>query len=353
MKLSDVIQKRNRFHKGVLKVAVPKGERMQLAVWVVTGSRPGPTLYIQAAQHPEYQGVGAIRDLAEQVNPKKLSGTLILVPLVSTNHTQMLDKTIIWEKYRMRRRSPRKKYDPKTLPLRNFYTQWPGDPESPAVEPRMVYYLWENFVKYADAFVDIHCWSMFGVPAISVDGKSKQSLELAIDTGYPYIYSMRPASYGMWVGKYNPESREMFMKVPRLGVPGFVLESTHVSDQGGWLIKENMQTVTRALMNLMKKMGMLAGKPDYSSRSVLFENLNEIHIKPKTRGFFIPEAPLGTIFKKGDVVGRVYDINTFELLEKIRAPRTGCFNSIYPVPVVSPKVYALTLKDSFKVLKLK
>jgi len=352
MKLSDVIDKRNRFHKGVVKVKGPNNEKMRLGIWVITGKRPGPALYVQAAQHPEYQGCGAIRDLAEEVMPEKLRGTLILVPLVNTPAARMLEKTIVWKDYRMKIRSSHRGKKRAASAYCDMYREWPGDPDG-VLGQRMVHHLWEHFVSRSDAFVDIHSWSTFGVPAVTVDGKHRRSLELAKWTGYPYIGAQSPAAHGYWKGHYDPESDHMFMKVPRLGVPGFVLESTHVSGIGGWLVKENMGTVRRALVNLMKKMGMLPGRPDYSSRCVLFD-INETHIKPKKRGLFIPEAPLGTIFKKGDVVGRVYDIDTFELLETLRAPRPGCFNAIWPVAVVSPKVdFAVSLKDNFKVLKLK
>ena len=198
--------------------------------------------------------------------------------------------------------------------------------------------------------MDIHSWSIFSVPTILVDGKSRRSLELAISTGYPYITALRPATHGPLKNPYDPEGNEMDLKVPRLGVPGFVVESTHVGVQGGWLVKENMQMVARALMNLMKKMGMIAGKADYSAQSVLYD-MNETHIKPKKRGIFMPEAPLGTIFKKGAVVGRVYDIGTFELIETLKTPRAGCFHAIWPVAVVTPKNFAVLLKDNFKIIR--
>ena len=349
MKLQDVIEKRNRFHRGVVRLRGGTNETMSVGVWVMTGRRPGPTLYIQAAQHTEYQGTGAIRDLAEKVKPEMLRGTLILVPLVCTRITEFHDK--------------RFDEDGPTINVkilkevnafgtdRDLYRQWPGNPEGVA-EQRMVHLLWENFVKYADAFVDIHSWSMYSVPTLLVYGKSKRSLELALSTGYPYINVLRPASHGPLKDTYDIRSNEMNIKVPRLGVPGFVIEATHVSGQGGWLIKENMRLVERALLNLMKKMGMLSGKGDYSAPSVLYD-MNETHVKAKKKGFFIPEAPLGTLFKKGAVVGRVYDIKTFELIETLKAPCAACFHAIWPVAVVTPKNYAVMLKDNFKIIRHK
>jgi len=349
VKLADVIDKRNRSHKGMIKINAGRGERMSLGILVITGKRPGPVLYIQAAQHPEFQGCGAIRDLAEEIKPERLRGTLILVPLAGTHNAQMLDKTHMWKDYIQKNRPPAKKTKAKTNASRNMYFLWPGDPKGSTVQQRMVNYLWEGYLKHSDVFVDIHSWSLFGVPAVSVDGKSKRSLELACWTGYPYIYALKPVRYGSWKGFYDPESSQMYMKVPRLGVPGFVIEGTHVSEQGGWIFYENIQMIKRTLRNLMKKMGMLAGRPDYSSRSVLLQR--EIPVKPKKRGLFIPEGPLGTIFKKGDIVGRIYDIDTFELLEKLKAPRAGCFSSIWPVAVVTPENYAIMLNDDFRVLK--
>ena len=63
---------------------VPSGTLESLPVAVVHGSRPGPTICLSGALHgDELNGVAIVRKLLLTLDPKKISGTVLAVPIVN------------------------------------------------------------------------------------------------------------------------------------------------------------------------------------------------------------------------------------------------------------------------------
>ncbi|MGB7414474.1 MAG: succinylglutamate desuccinylase/aspartoacylase family protein, partial [Thermosynechococcaceae cyanobacterium] len=63
---------------------LPTQTLLSLPITVINGTRPGPRLWLSAAIHgDELNGVDIIRQVLEQVKPKKLCGTLLAVPIVN------------------------------------------------------------------------------------------------------------------------------------------------------------------------------------------------------------------------------------------------------------------------------
>jgi predicted deacylase len=63
---------------------LPSGTAMSLLCEVVQGSRPGPRLWLSAALHgDEIVGVEIVRRLLESIDPRKLRGAVIAVPIVN------------------------------------------------------------------------------------------------------------------------------------------------------------------------------------------------------------------------------------------------------------------------------
>lgn len=63
---------------------LPTQTMLSLPVVVITGTQPGPRLWLSAAIHgDEINGVEIIRQVLAQVSPRQLSGTLVAVPIVN------------------------------------------------------------------------------------------------------------------------------------------------------------------------------------------------------------------------------------------------------------------------------
>ena len=62
----------------------PDGSDVQLPVAVINGARDGKTLYVQAASDgDELNGVGVVRRVVPQLDPRELSGTILVVGIAN------------------------------------------------------------------------------------------------------------------------------------------------------------------------------------------------------------------------------------------------------------------------------
>ncbi|MDA0865119.1 MAG: succinylglutamate desuccinylase/aspartoacylase family protein [Cyanobacteria bacterium] len=74
--------KRQRLELPVARL--PTNTMMSLPITIINGVNPGPRLWLSAAIHgDEINGVEIIRQVLEQVNVKKLRGTLVTAPIVN------------------------------------------------------------------------------------------------------------------------------------------------------------------------------------------------------------------------------------------------------------------------------
>jgi predicted deacylase len=69
---------------GFIQVPAGVDPATSIAVIVVNGAKPGPTLALVSGSHAtEYASIIALQKLAQSADPSELSGALIIVPLSS------------------------------------------------------------------------------------------------------------------------------------------------------------------------------------------------------------------------------------------------------------------------------
>src|SRR5438874_11001094 len=104
----------------------------------VAGAKPGTVLFINAGVHGgEYPAVEAVIRLGKKLDPQKISGTVILMPVL--NLPAFRSRT------------------PFVCPVDNVNPNrvFPGDPNGSYSE-QMVHALIDGFVAQADAYIDLH-----------------------------------------------------------------------------------------------------------------------------------------------------------------------------------------------------
>ena len=104
----------------------------------VAGPKPGPMLFVNAGVHGgEYPAVEAVIRLGKTLDPKKISGTVILMPVLNL------------PAFRTR--------TPFVCPIDNVNPNrvFPGDPRGSYSE-QMTHALINEFVVHADAYIDLH-----------------------------------------------------------------------------------------------------------------------------------------------------------------------------------------------------
>src|SRR5438105_2261222 len=150
----------------------------------ITGAKPGPVLFVNAGVHGgEYPAVEAVIRLSNTLDPKKIAGTVILMPVMNL------------PAFRTR--------TPFVCPVDNVNPNrvFPGDPDGSYSE-QMTHALINEFVVHADAYVDLHGGDIpealvpfvicrggreAAQAAEEVDAKSK---EMAIAFGLPYVLTV-------------------------------------------------------------------------------------------------------------------------------------------------------------------
>ena len=115
---------------------VDTGTTIQVAV--INGARPGPVVsFISGAHGTEYTSVVALTRLIERIDPKTLSGTVIVAPLLNVASFEQMVPHI------------------NPVDRKGMNAQYPGDP-SGTQSQRALWFVSEEIVKPADVVVDLH-----------------------------------------------------------------------------------------------------------------------------------------------------------------------------------------------------
>ena len=149
---------------------------MPVACWVLQGRRPGPVLYVHSTQHGnEISGVEVVRRVAQALDPRRLRGTLVAVPIANP-------LAFRWRRHHYLQ-GPEEAYQAR--PELDLGQAWPGDPAGSAPE-RLAHALWDGAARHATHVIDLHTWNRWQAAATTVDAWHAPSLDLAL-------------AFGLWV----------------------------------------------------------------------------------------------------------------------------------------------------------
>ena len=255
-------------------------------VLVVNGKNPGPTLCLTAAIHgDEINGIEIVRRVLHNMEPEKLSGALIGVPIV--NREGFL-------------RSSRYLGD-----RRDLNRHFPGNPSGSAAS-RLAFALFHDVVSHCSYLVDLHTGSFhrINIPQLRAD--------LARET----VRTFTEGFGGITVLDNEGAPGTLRRAAMDAGIPTVTLEA------GGplHLNKAVVDYGTKAIENVMHSLGMhalmrfwLTPKPTYYQST---------WIRSESSGILISTVSLGDTVSKYDVLGEVIDPISNRMME-IRAPFDG------------------------------
>jgi len=283
------------------------------AVITVTGTDPGPTLFVNGGLHGgEYPAIEAVIRLGKTLDPKEISGTVILMPVL--NLPAFRNRT------------------PFVCPVDNVNPNrvFPGDP-SGSYSEQMVHALVNEFVVHADAYIDLHggdipealvpftiCRSAAGRTANPVDEKSK---EMAMAFGLPYVLTVSKSVQAA-------KGSSSYVAAAERGVPAILAEAGGV----GQLQEDAVAMLVNGVMNVIRHMGMTDCEaaanaehrtPNVEHRIAESKVLTAFEwVYSKNAGMWYSRVAAGDFVKKGDEIGSVGDLFG-DTLEMIVAPVSG------------------------------
>src|SRR5436190_11218719 len=205
----------------------------------VASANPGPVLFVNAGVHGgEYPAIEAVIRLGKMLDPKNVTGTLILMPILNL------------PAFRAR--------TPFVCPIDNVNANrvFPGDPHGSYSE-QMTHALINEFVLHADAYVDLHGGDIpealvpFVICRAGNDEVAKNSKAIAIAFGLPYVLTIsKPVQAAKGLSSYAAAAEK--------AVPAVLAEAGGV----GQMQQDAVALLSRGVINVMRHLEMIESVAD-------------------------------------------------------------------------------------------
>lgn len=258
--------------------------KVEMPITVINGAKPGPTLAMTAGFHPrEYASIESLTRISNTVDPKTLSGGLIIVHIVNTPG------------YEVRGR---------LCPIDNAHpiNSFPGNPDG-GMSQRIANTLAKEVLSQSDYYIDHHCndvqWvgpSNIIYPTIDddeVDSKS-EAMARCFKTKYLRKSKVRDSSSALGYAAHE-------------GIPSILTEvgsMMGVSSETGLLQKARMDNNIEGVNNLMKLIGMIDGTPYQSTEKPI---TNVVYLRAKRSGILFPLVGADEAAVKGQAIAEIRD----------------------------------------------
>ena len=297
---------------GTLQVPAAGGDQgTTLPISIIHGARPGPVLALTAGVHgQEYPPVLALQRVLATVDPRTLSGTLVLVHV--TNMPSYLARTIY--------------YSP--ADGRNLNRAFPGKPDGTLSE-RIADVVTRQIIDRATHVVDLHCgdgneslrpysyWITTGAPEVAEEGKQ---LALAFGLDHIIVDRVRPLDAKASVYLSNTA-------VTR-GKPALTIESGGMARTD----EASIARIERGVAGLMRHLKMRATGPEPVAHPIWIER-SEV-ITSGATGIFTAAVEAGHTVAAGTLIGRITDFHG-KVVQEILAPFGGEILYVIGTPAIS------------------
>ncbi|MDR7522769.1 MAG: succinylglutamate desuccinylase/aspartoacylase family protein [Armatimonadota bacterium] len=261
------------------------GVPLRVAVHEIDGAGDGPTLGISALIHgDEVTGPEIIRRVRDALDPRRLRGRVRLLPVANPLAFQTGTRGM-----------------PLAVEVSNLNRVFPGDPAGD-LPSRLARALEVNFLEEVTHLVDLHAGGTFPIVDYSI---SLRDLDLALAFGQRVVRQVE--GYAGTMGALAA-SRQKASVVAEVG-GGYALDG-HYVEMG-----------VRGVLNVMRHLGMLDGRPELPARQVVVREMATL--RPGHGGLLYSQMGSEAITRevpKGTLLGRVVSPHTFETLEEFRAP---------------------------------
>jgi predicted deacylase len=286
----------------------------------ITGVKPGPLLFVNAGVHGgEYPAIEAVIRLSNTLDPKKIAGTVILMPVMNL------------PAFRAR--------TPFVCPIDNVNPNrvFPGDPTGSYSE-QMTHALINEFVVHADAYVDLHggdipealvpfviCRSEAGLADSKARNVAARSKEMALAFELPYVLTVsKPVQPGKG-HRAGAGGLSSYAAAAEKGVPSILAEAGGI----GQMQEDAVALLVQGVINVMRHLDMLdadgvgQNKKSVAEKAAATTILTTFEwLYAKHQGMWYPKVAPGDLVKKAQEIGTVRDLFG-DTLEKIISPVNG------------------------------
>jgi predicted deacylase len=293
---------------GFIEVPAGVDAATSIPVAVIQGAKPGPVLALVSGSHgTEYASIIAVEKLMQSLDPAKVAGTVVILPLV--NMQSFLQKV------------------PHVNPVdgKSMNRFYPGKQDGTQTE-RASWLITKQVVERCDYLIDYHGGdldeNLRPYSYWTKTGNQKQDaithdMVLAFGLDHIIIVTDRPADPNA--------SRYLDSTASTRGKPAIAVEAGHA----GTVETDDVEALTNGTLNVMRYLKMLPGEASAIEHPVWIAKIDPM-VSDKD-GIFYPAVQRGTYVEQGMKVGYVTDYfgNT---VSEARAPSAGVVLYICSVP---------------------
>lgn len=280
--------------------SMSSGNAVGMPVRVVHGRKPGPVLFVSAAIHgDEITGVEIVRRLLKQISPKRLSGTLLCVPIVNVygfvgNSRYLPDR-------------------------RDLNRSFPGSATG-SLASQLAHIFHTEIIGRADFGIDLHSAAIHrhNLPQIRVSAGSQRAAALADVFGAPAIITA-------------PLRDQSLRKVAAdTGVEMLLYEA----GEGLRFDELSIRVGVRGIMRVMAAMDMLVSKRLVKPLPEPARATRSVWLRAPRGGVCLMRVQAGAAVHAGDVLAMVTDPSG-DAEAMVKSPIDGIVIGVATLPVVN------------------
>ncbi len=290
--------------KGFGALEVP-GTDVVMPVAVIRGRTPGPCVCITAGVHgAEYVGIEAAIRTIGSLDPRVLSGTVVVVPVVNT--PAFASRSIY------------------ICPLdgKNLNRVFPGAPGGTPSE-RIAHTLFTSAIRGADAYVDLHGGDL---------NEALLPFTIYFGGAQPEIVARSRAMAEAFGISHIVESTvpgAAFEVAAAAGIPSILPEAG-----GQGILDEAMVAVhVRGIRNVLATLGIVPGAPEPTASLVRVSRF--LWLRSDHAGLFYPRVAVGDRAVEGEVLGEIRDWFG-QRLALVNSPADGEVLFLVTTPATNP-----------------
>jgi uncharacterized protein len=281
------------------------GFDINIKAHVLAGKKEGPTLLILSMLHgEEWFSALIVGELIKRVNLDALKGNIVAIPVANPSAFNTGTRCIMDNSD-----------EPDANRSFGGRYEWISNQLTTMIE--------KEFISRADFMMDYHIGSWGSTMADigyiedpADEEVTKISRGMALAYQFPIIHNMMSQKNK---GTRSASRRARFLYriptiVPELGGLGF----------GEAIEKQWLEQNINGIMGNLKYLNMLDGNPDYCDQYLITNDY--WRVSPRNGGYLETNVALdrqGTSVRKGELLAKIIDPETFEILEELESPGDG------------------------------
>lgn len=274
LKLGSLVAQKGEKKQGVIQVY---DTDCSIPVTLINGELKGKTILITGGIHGcEYTAIETVIELAKEINPKDVSGKIILIHPVNTKAFKKKVSAVVPDDNK------------------NLNREFPGNINGTITE-KLAYFIENECQNQCDFYIDLHGGDIYEMatnfvyyPGIADASVIKESKEIASLLNVDYMVKS-----GAKTGSYNYAAIK--------GVPSILIEK---GGRGLWS-KEEIKTYKNDILTILKYFNMLDGEIKQNKEPI---NITEaIYLESNCDGCWYPKIRSGDKVREGELLGEVKD----------------------------------------------